>query len=101
MQSTVPLGVVVGYGITAILDQEFGSWRYSYHTQAGVYFILLILFAVIPRKYIEDNEEKGEKTEDNQESHSLGDNPREIKEEISGLEDEFMGDEPSEDSGYN
>ena len=87
----------MGYGITAICDQEFGSWRYSYHAQAGIYLILFFMFLAIPRKYIEDFSQE----ENTQESESLSDNPREIKEEISGLEDEFTSKIEEDDSGYS
>jgi len=63
LQSSVPLGVVTGYGVTAIFDSEFGTWRYSYYAQAVVYFFLLIMFICIPKEYIEDDKE-----DDNQES---------------------------------
>ncbi|CAI2366801.1 unnamed protein product [Moneuplotes crassus] len=99
LQSSVPLGVVLGYGITAIFDQEFKAWRYSYYTQAGMYFLLFFTFLCIPREYIEEIE--NEKTEKNTQESQNNDNPRVIKEEISGLEDEFSEQFPEDDSGYS
>lgn len=58
LQSSVPLGVVLGYGITAILDSEFGFWKASYYLQALTYFFLLIILFFIPSTYLEDSEEK-------------------------------------------
>lgn len=64
-----------------------------------MYFLLFFTFLWIPRKYIEEIED--EKTEKNTQESQNNDNPRVIKEEISGLEDEFSEQFPDDDSGYS
>jgi len=96
----VPLGVVVGYGITAIFDAELGTWRYSYHAQAGVYVILFILFVIIPKDYIEDDKEEEEEQEKNNQEYdyvkeTFGN--QQIDEEVDEFDDGYLS---NSDNGY-
>lgn len=60
LQTSVPLGVVLGYGVTAVFDSEFHSWQLSYHLQAFIYLVLFLWFAFIPSRFIENDDQEEE-----------------------------------------
>ena len=55
LQSSVPLGVVLGYCITAFFDTKLRSWQMSYYSQSASYWLLFIIFAWIPKRILEDD----------------------------------------------
>jgi len=99
LQSSVPLGVVTGYGMTAIFDQEFGNWRYSYYVQTIVYFFLMIVFFLIPQDYIEDNHGDDENSQES-EIQKINADPNKIKEELPEFESGYLTSKESSDDGY-
>ena len=86
----------MGYGVTAILNSEFGAWQYSYHLQAMVYAVIFLIFAWIPKDYIEDNsdEKEEEEVKDPKESDQI----REVYDESDGYLS--ASESASSDDGY-
>lgn len=98
LQTTVPLGVVLGYGITAIFDSEFKAWQISYHLQALFYLILFVIFALIPTSFIEDPNADKNDDEEEEEVQKSKLKPG-IKEEVEVAEG-YLSSSESEDDGY-
>jgi hypothetical protein len=99
LQSSVPLGVVTGYGITAIFDAEFGFWQLSYYLQTVVYFFLFIVFTWIPKQYIEDQRVD----EDEEFQDVIASEPVNFKNKFDNEfedDDGYMSASESEDDGY-
>ena len=100
MQSSVPLGVVLGYGITAVCDSEFHHWQYSYFLQAFTYFFVFLIFACIPTKYIEEQVVEEEQTKEEiplaEIPPSSGNAINEVDEDDEG----YLSNEESIDAGY-
>jgi hypothetical protein len=98
----VPLGVVLGYGLTAVFDSEFNHWQYSYYLQAITYFFVFLIFTCIPTKYIEEQVVEEEKNTTGKEIHlaeippSSGNAINEVDEDDEG----YLSYDESIDAGY-
>lgn len=97
LQTTVPLGVVLGYGITAVFDSEFKAWQISYHLQAFTYLILFVIFALIPTSFIEDqNANKNDEEDDVIDKSKFKSGIKEEEEDDDG----YLSSSDNEDDGY-
>jgi predicted MFS family arabinose efflux permease len=63
LQASVPLGIVIGYCLTAVLDAKW-TWRISYYIQTGLYVVMFFLLIIIKRNIIEEDHEDDEEDED-------------------------------------
>ena len=62
LQASVPLGIVIGYCMTAVLDAH-GGWRLSYYIQTGLYILMFLILLFVKKRYVEE-EDKADKLSD-------------------------------------
>ena len=74
LQASVPLGIVIGYCMTAVLDAH-GGWRLSYYIQTGLYILMFFILLIVKRKYVEeeDKDDKLEGSETDSEDYTSND----------------------------
>jgi MFS family permease len=51
-QIAVPLGIVIGYGSTAVLVSNY-SWRWSFYIQVFLFIPIALLFLLYPNSYFD------------------------------------------------
>lgn len=57
VQVAVPLGIVLGYGSTAVLVSNY-SWRWSFYIQVFLFIPIALLFLAYPNSYFDRNHAK-------------------------------------------
>ena len=84
LQSWVPFGVVVGYGMTAVFDTQFGNWEYSYYVQSATFIFIAFIFWLVPKSCIDDemiDEDDESENDYKQDEEDGGDSQTDRKEE--------------------
>ena len=53
LQICVPIGIFIGYGMTAVISNMDGTYKYSFYIQIGLVAVFFIIFLMVPKSKLD------------------------------------------------